>query len=104
MAPVYSVQLAAIVGLDGPATFTVPDGFVWVLRDVDVWYVGFLTNVVHLLGSAGQTIWGNAFAGAEQPQYASWRGRQVLNPGQTFGLSSSSATDFTVSGYSLTLP
>lgn len=104
MALVYSVRFCAIEGLDGSAAFTVPEGFVWVLRDLDAWYVGFLSNTIHLTGSAGQAIWGNAFAGAEQPQYASWRGRQVLNTGESFGVNSAQATDITVSGYQLTLP
>ena len=104
MAPVYSSRFAGIQGLDGVAGFTVPPGVVWVLRDLDAYYNGFTVASIHLLGSTMQTIWYNGFGGGGNPQYASWRGRQVLNPGEGFQLTTDQAIDVTVSGYVLTLP
>lgn len=102
--PVYSTRFLAGVGVTTAIVFTCPTGFVTVLRDLDTFYAGLLVATARLIGSEGQTIWANAFAGGSEPEYASWRGRQVLIAGETVSLDSSGATDMTLSGYLLTTP
>lgn len=102
--PVYSTRFLAGAGITSAVTFTCPTGFVAVLRDLDTFYAGLLVATARLIGSEGQTIWANAFAGGSEPEYASWRGRQVLEVGETCSLDSSGATDMTLSGYLLTTP
>lgn len=105
MASVYSVRFLQEHGLTSTATYTVPDGFVAILRDLDS-YIGTPagTNGLYLEGDAGQAIWWSE-ATIGQSQYASWRGRQVLNAGETFSVradvGSLDAYDVTVSGYLL---
>lgn len=74
------------------------------LRDLDCYYGGILSASVYLIGNQGQTIWYNGFAANGGGQYASWRGRQVLNAGDGFQLNATEPTDVTLSGYQLTTP
>lgn len=104
MATVYSILVQASIGLNGTLTLTVPAGYKWILRDFDVyWGGGAIAKTVYLRGTAGQAIWFNGFA-IGGGQYASWRGRQVINPGKTCAIVTNDAMDVTLSGYQLTLP
>jgi hypothetical protein len=103
--PVYSIVIYAKVGLVGTQFKTVPAGFRWVVRDVDCYYNGLEVCTVRMIGVLGQTVWVNEFAGGGAgPQYASWRGRFVVNAGNKVSFDASNAADFSVSGYQLTLP
>lgn len=105
--PVYTKRFygaAGQVGISPPGSHIVPAGFVWVLRDFDVVYSGTFGSSTRLIGNKGQTIWFNEFQGGDVAQYASWRGRQALFPGDQFQISSVAPTDVTLSGYQLTLP
>lgn len=103
--PVYSIHIYAAVGLSGSSpSLGPPAGFRWILRDLDVTYSGLLVSSVRLIGPLGQTIWLNAFAGLSQPEYASWRGRQVVDFPDSVTLTASQPSDVTLSGYQLTLP
>lgn len=103
MASVYSVQFAALQGLNGTHTLTVPAGFKAVLRDLDAYNGGGASSTdLFLIGSAGQTIFNDS--SALQPKNSQWRGRQVLEELETWALRTTGAWDVTVSGYLLTLP
>lgn len=104
MSSVYSTHFISAVGLVGTRAFTVPAGFVAVLRDLDVYNGGgFSATQVYLHGGLGQTIWFNNFAGPGAA-YASWRGRQVLTAGFAFDITTNGACDATLSGYLLSAP
>lgn len=101
---VYSTRFLALQGLSGSQSYPCPFGYRLVLRDLDAWYVGLFDNTVHLVGSSGQAIWGNGFTGGGTLNYASWRGRQIIEYGESFSVNASQPTDVTVSGYLLLLP
>lgn len=102
--PVYSERLAQVLGLSGLELVSIPAGFTAVLRDFDVyWGGGVIRRAVFLRGAGGQTIFYNSF-GDTGGQYASWRGRQVIQAGETFSIFTEDAMDVTLSGYLLTLP
>lgn len=106
MTLVYSTQLLAVQGLDGSQVYTVPIDKVLVIRDLDVYWGGSISNAgnVALIGSAGQTIWSTGSAGDGSSKSWSWRGRQVLESGEAFSVHTDTAMDVTVSGYLLTAP
>ncbi len=102
--PVYSERLAQELGLSGLLLITAPHGFTTVLRDLDVYFGGSVfARGVYLRGAGGQTIWFNNFA-TDAGQYASWRGRQVIQEDEVFSIFTEDAMDVTLSGYVLTLP
>lgn len=99
----YSEQLAALQGFSGTYTYTVASGFRVVLRDLDASYDGVSGTELRLLGSAGQTIdrWHGTIADEGPHQ---WRGRQVIRSGESFQVTTTDATDVTISGYVLSEP
>jgi hypothetical protein len=105
MATIYSTRFIAVKGGTTLHTYTVPAGFVAVIRDVDTYASSeFSAAQVFLEGHLGQALWAWT-AGLGQESYGSWRGRQVINAGETFGLRFNiSEADGTCSGYLLTLP
>lgn len=104
MASVYSRRFYAVHDLDGTGPdLGPPPGEVWIVRDIDV-VNGELLNNVLWLGSAGQVIWANSFGGTIAFDFASFRGRQVFEPGDTFHFHTTAPLDITASGYALTLP
>jgi hypothetical protein len=104
MAHVYSTQFLAIQGLDGTVYYDCPLDRVLVLRDLDAYAnVTVASRELYLRGSAGQTIYHDAW-GEESQHSSSWRGRQVISPGQQFSVFTSDLIDVSVSGYLLTLP
>lgn len=104
MASVYSVQLYEGRNVND-GSLTVPDGFIWIVRDIDAFFGGGLDGgACNFIGSLGQTFAYFSFTGLVSSSF-SWRGRQVFNPGQTFGfISDRAGVDVTISGYQLTLP
>lgn len=101
MAVVYSHRFLAWAASELPPVYTVPAGFVVIIRDLDVYSGGgaminweFGINGVCKL-SAGQ------FTVESVAQVASWRGRQVVNPGEEVFFQSDGPTDGAVSGYVL---
>lgn len=106
--PVYSTRFIQAHGLTSTASYTVPAGFIAVVRDVDTWIstpIGL--NALFLHGALGQAIWQTS-ATIGESQYGSWRGRQVFEPGELVEVEADvgalDAYDVTVSGYLLTLP
>jgi hypothetical protein len=105
VANVYSVRFRTLHGFAGTDTSSiVPAGFVWVLKVVDVYYSGVPQATVRVLDNSGGTIWSNIFSATTGAQYASYRGGQVLRPGEHLGFSTDYAMDINASGYQLALP
>lgn len=104
---VYSFRFIQAHGLTGTVAYTVPDDYIAVVRDVDS-YIGspLGLNNLYLHGALGQTIWWTT-ATIGESMYASFRGRQVYEPGEEIELEAdvglTDAYDVTVSGYLLTL-
>jgi hypothetical protein len=89
---------------ESPPAYVVPDGYVLVVRDVDV-VSGGGAIIIWLWGindvckiSAGQ------FTIEAITQHQSWQGRQVLNAGEACYFASDGSTDGAISGYLLVIP
>lgn len=65
---------------------------------------GELLNEVQFIGPGGQVVWANGFGGTVGFDYASYRGRFVIEEGTTFTLHSTMPIDISVWGYELTAP
>jgi hypothetical protein len=90
-------------------TYTNVGTFVVVVRDIDAFFGGGIVGgAANFVGTEGQTFAYFPFTGLDSAVF-SWRGRQVFNPGDTFGMTTSSGTglgpapgvDVMVSGYLL---
>jgi hypothetical protein len=101
--PVYSARFIAVQGLVGTETYTVPPGYVAVVRQVNLYNGGGIsvtTAIWH--GSVGQTLalWASSLTASD----AFFVGAQVFYAGETFDITTNGAWDATVSGYLLTTP
>lgn len=105
MADVYSTRLYAALDLHGNEGYTVPGGYVCVLRDVDIFsYSSGSESGFALEGDLGQVIW-YVLVPPDTTQSYQWRGRQVFNPGDIITFNASAGSfDVTASGYLLYLP
>lgn len=103
--PVYSIQMYAN-NLNGGASVTVPAGVKWVVRDIDVSYVTSSSTRADLyVVMTGVIVWYQALETMSLPGVsAAWRGRQVIDPGDTLQFITSELLGIKVSGYALTLP
>lgn len=101
--PVYSTRFLSVHGVGPVAEYTVPSGFVAILRDLDAFKTGTDESAVADMvnASAGVAIWLGHFSGTAS--WISWRGRQVIPAGETVEVSATGTTDvsITVSGYLL---
>jgi hypothetical protein len=105
VASVYSTKLICVQGMSGISVYTnTPSLNVAVIvRDLDVYSAGIAgVNTFAMLGPTGNVIFYWTWA-AGLKQSAMWRGRQVLNPGDTLTVEGG-GVDVMVSGYSLSLP
>jgi len=102
--PVYSYRFLAEAGFTGSAAFLVPDGYRAVVRDIDcVVYTG--AGVTIQAGIGGVTnFWAVTLGVVAVTDTVSFRGRQVLNPGEQLVIATDAAADFVASGYLLSLP
>lgn len=101
---VYSTQFAAVRGLNGTLVVTFPATYVVVLRDLDVYNGAGGVASAFLRGSAGQAIWAHHWQVGDSASLEEWRGRQVLQPGETAEIVTDVAMDVSLSGYLLTPP
>lgn len=103
MASVYSVKFVEKLGLSTGVSVPVPNGHVYIVRDIDVYEGATLTpDVIYFEGTLGQAIWFEQSDPTSGLTYGSWRGRQVFTEGQAFTIRpASGAWDVTVSGYDL---
>lgn len=106
---VYSLRifadatLTAAAGKVGPL---VPDGLVYVVRDIDVCEVSGTrpANLEVFNQALGILVFINIAVGNDAGNFA-WRGRQVFAPGEQVGFQVLSGTfAIAVSGYQLSLP
>lgn len=115
MAFLYSVRLAAHAILPGASTFsggTVPVGYIWVLRDLDIcWYPGATISSADLQlytqgGTDNPHIWAASLEALGTFGYESWRGRVIMEAGDNWALNNTgpNACDFQLSGYQLSAP
>lgn len=104
---VYSTQFIAIQGLSAAHTVTIDDSHVGIVRDIDVYATGAIAipfTFVFAQGSDGQAFFYYQWDPGAQA-WEGWRGRQVIEPGQTFTVTpSNGAVDVSVSGYLLSSP
>jgi hypothetical protein len=105
---VYSTPFGFVPFATTPFTFhyTVPDGFVAVLRDIDV-YLSNTNSSQRGVGFEGRSalFWAITLGGFASGSFQ-WRGRQVLDPGETIDCIAPAGVQGSglVSGYLLTLP
>jgi hypothetical protein len=92
-------------GTTSVVSLSVPAGFVYVIRDLDVFLTAGISDATgYLKGSSGQAIFYFTQT-ALNSGYHSWRGRQVFEAGESFSFDpGGDAMDFTLSGYKLTAP
>lgn len=102
---VYSRRLLAVEGLDGDLEYSVPLGFVTVVRDVIVSAGEGTAGDFRLIGDAGQTFvyWITpGGSGYLDTKIYHWTGRQVLPAGGScVARVTGGPMDVTVSGYEL---
>jgi hypothetical protein len=108
MGRVYSERFIAVQDSTDAVVYTVVSGFKAVIRDVDLyWGATVGVSTFYLKGSAGNVI--AVFASTPTEETAlTWRGRQVINEGESFELTGyladGAAYDAAISGYLLSLP
>lgn len=102
--PLYSSRLLAWSTDESPAPFTVPTGYVAVVRDIDVWSGGGELTNVQVAVNAVAKFWAAQFTIESIAQVAQWRGRQVLLEGEDLVFSADGPTDGLISGYLLLSP
>lgn len=100
---VYSKRFLAGAGASGAISATVPAGRVWIVRDCDLVFAGSLPANAGFQGSDGQFVYYVEVAAGSTQLWYGWRGRQILNAGETLTYHSfAGVCDFAISGYELT--
>lgn len=106
---VYSLRIFSTASLDvaaGTVGPVVPDGLVYVLRDIDAWELtgDGSTGLEVVSPTVGVLIFWQGGTTVPDRQFA-WRGRQVYGPGEQVGfVVTAGIWSVTASGYQLTLP
>jgi hypothetical protein len=104
MATVYSQTFLQAHNFSGASSPISPDaGFLWIIRGVDVVNGEALNNFM-LKGVGGQVVWVAQFAAPVGFDYASYRGRFVVEPGDSITIEATAALDVSIWGYNLTVP
>lgn len=102
--PVYSTRFLAWAAETIPPGYIVPDGYVAIVRDVDV-VSGGGAMINWLWGINGVCkIGGGQFTIEALNQFQQWRGRQVVQAGELIYMEGDGPTDGEISGYLLLLP
>lgn len=102
---VYSKRFLQAASHTGSLSATVPDGVIWIVRDIDCYDVSATDgDLVIFLGALGQGIWTASKLAGSGISF-SWRGRQVFSAGESFAIDCAVGVwGFAVSGYELTSP
>jgi hypothetical protein len=104
--PVYSTRFTAEYAVSPSASYTVPSGFVAVVRDCDAWCQAGSTDPWAAWGctTLGGAVWEEFSAGSIN--FVGWRGRQVFYEGEVLYILGNSETPMFIilSGYLLTTP
>lgn len=104
VAQIYSQTFLQAHNFSGDSSELQPTaGFIWVIRGLDVVNGEALNNFM-LKGAGGQVIWVAGFAAPVGFDYASYRGRYVVEPGEYVTIHSTEALDVSMWGYNLTTP
>jgi len=89
---------------------TCPDGFIWVVRDISVYFTDDLieSELVYwrfTIGGGSLPFWAPRPASMQSSRTYHWEGRQVINQGDDVGVETN-LTDFgySVNGYQLSTP
>lgn len=105
MSGVYSTRFIGAQGATAPISYTVPNGYVAVVRDLDAYSDTVASAEIFLRNAEGGAIYFFTW-GVAQQQSVEWRGRQVYFAGETITVDISvgalDAIDVAVSGYLLT--
>jgi hypothetical protein len=101
MANPYSTRFLAWEATTSPAPYTVPTGFIVVMRDIDV-VSGGGAIINWIAGINGLCkLAGGQFTIEALNQFQTWRGRQVVYPGEIIYFLGDGPTDGAISGYLL---
>lgn len=104
---VYSTRFIAVHDspIAYPNVYTVPAGFVAVVREMDVYFGPSLAaRKIFAEGTASQIFWEDSVAAVEDG-WRQWQGRQVFYASESFQLfCAGDVGDITVSGYLLAAP
>lgn len=101
---VYSTRFLAWAADESPPAYEVPEGFIAIVRDADVWSGGGAMINYQLSVNGIAKFWAGQFTIESIAQVGQWRGRQVVNAGEFLVFASDGALDGMISGYLLTLP
>ena len=111
MATVYSRLLfrAHAVDTDTVAVYTFPAGYLYVVRDMDVFLAGEGGGAFSVYDGASCTFWSVTAPEGGTGFWEHWSGRQVFEAGDSVSFAPSTIDpfghgDIRVSGYALTLP
>lgn len=101
---VYSTRFIGVsLGTGTTATYTVPTGYVAVIRDISATATTTGSTNAEVFVNGAFTIWNSG--PITNGSTLVWSGRQVLNAGDVLSVHAVGATtQFMVSGYLLTLP
>lgn len=104
--PVYSINIQRISVTTTVHSFVVPDGFRYILRDLDcVLRTVAYPQALELSLSGPLYVLYHAWTSSADDFHWQWQGRQVFNPGDTVQLQmTAGAADLYLSGYQLSLP
>jgi len=87
-----------------PTPYVCPTGYTLVVRDVDVWSGGGAMINWQLQILEGAKFAAGQFTVESIAQTAQWRGRVILNAGETLYFESDGPTDGVIGGYLLLNP
>lgn len=102
---VYSTRFLAVAGgADASETYTVPAGFIAVVRDIDVTLSGDASALAQVALESPNLVFAYIPASGTASESWQWQGRQVCNEGETLAavLSTDTFGSIAVSGYLLT--
>ena len=102
--PLYSTRFLAWAADGTPPAYTVPTGYIAVVRDIDVWSGGGAQINYQVSVNAVAKFWAGQFSILAIAQVGQWRGRQVVMPGEDLVFAADGAVDGMISGYLLSQP
>lgn len=105
MPAVYSTRFLSAKGATSTGSFTVPNGYVAVVRDLDAYANSIAAAAIFLHGASGETLYWFDWGIATQ-EAVNWRGRQVYFAGESIeveiAVGVADSVDYALSGYLLT--
>lgn len=102
MAIPYTHRFLSWAASELPPAYTVPAGYLAIVRDLDVWSGGGAMIDWQLSVDGIAKFAAGQFTVESIAQTAQWRGRQAVLPGETIQFQSDGPTDGLCTGYLLT--